>query len=73
MTAWGCPTEKLAEVRALLSKAPAESSQKTGYGISNVNERIQLSFGKSFGLRFESSPGGGTTVEIMHPLIRGKE
>ncbi|MGO9411553.1 MAG: sensor histidine kinase [Spirochaetia bacterium] len=69
----GMSDEKLTEVRTLLSKAPAESSQKTGYGISNVNERIQLSFGKSFGLRFESSPGGGTTVEIMHPLIRGKE
>jgi two-component system sensor histidine kinase YesM len=65
----GMSGDKLASVRALLSEAPAESSQKNGYGISNVNERIQLSFGKSYGLRFESEPGRGTTVEVLHPLI----
>jgi len=69
----GMSREKLAAVRALITKAPAESSQKNGYGISNVNERIQLSFGKDFGLRFESAPGQGTTVEIVHPLIPGEE
>jgi len=69
----GMSQEKLDNVRTLLTKAPAESSQKTGYGISNVNERIQLSFGKSFGLRFESELGEGTTVEILHPLIPGEE
>ena len=68
----GMSEEKLAAVRALLTKAPEESSQKNGYGISNVNERIQLSFGKDFGLRFESAPGEGTTVEILHPLIQGE-
>jgi two-component system sensor histidine kinase YesM len=65
----GMPLEKLEAVRALLKQAPAESSQRTGYGISNVNERIQLSFGKAYGLRFESAPGKGTTVEILHPLM----
>jgi len=69
----GMTAEKLDAVRALLKQAPAESSQKTGYGISNVNERIQLSFGRNFGLRFESTPGRGTTVEILHPLIAGEE
>jgi two-component system sensor histidine kinase YesM len=69
----GMSSEKLTEVRALLSKPPLESSQKTGYGISNVNERIQLSFGRDYGLRFESAPGQGTTVEILYPLIGGGE
>jgi two-component system, sensor histidine kinase YesM len=69
----GMSSEKLEAVRALLTQAPAESSHKTGYGISNVNERIQLSFGKDYGLRFQSAPGVGTTVEILHPLIPGEE
>ncbi|HVP20115.1 MAG TPA: sensor histidine kinase [Spirochaetia bacterium] len=69
----GMSSDKLAAVRALLTAAPAESTQKNGYGISNVNERIQLSFGKDYGLRFESAPGRGTTVEILHPLIAGEE
>ena len=78
----GAPDTRLADavqkgdraaVRALLKQAPVESSRKTGYGISNVNERIQLSFGKDYGLRFESAPGKGTVVEILHPLIAGEE
>ncbi len=69
----GMSEEKLDAVRALLKQAPMESSHKAGYGISNVNERIQLSFGRDFGLRFESAPGQGTTVEILHPLIAGEE
>ena len=69
----GMSAEKLAAIRALVTTAPLDSSVKSGYGISNVNERIQLSFGKAYGLRFESAPGQGTTVEILHPLIAGEE
>jgi two-component system sensor histidine kinase YesM len=67
----GMSAVKLEYVRALLLTPP--SSEKDGYGISNVNERIQLSFGRKFGLRFESSPGSGTTVEILHPLVEDEE
>jgi two-component system sensor histidine kinase YesM len=65
----GMSREKLADVRSQLMNARGESSQRGGYGISNVNERIQLSFGTRYGLRFESAPGRGTTVEILHPLV----
>ena len=64
----GMSEEKLAAVRASL-QAPAAGSGRNGYGLSNVHERIQLSFGPGYGLRFESSPGAGTTVELLHPLI----
>jgi two-component system sensor histidine kinase YesM len=62
-----------ADVRAQLIKPLGESSQKGGYGVSNVNERIQLSFGTRYGLRFESAPGQGTTVEMLHPLVAAEE
>ena len=68
----GMSADKLASIRALCAAAPVDSTAKNGYGISNVNERIQLSFGKKYGLRFESAPGRGTTVEILHPLIAGE-
>jgi two-component system sensor histidine kinase YesM len=38
------------------------------YGIKNINERIQLLFGKEFGLQFQSSIGNGTIVTISLPL-----
>jgi len=69
----GMSAETLASVRALLASLPAEKGQKLGYGISNVNERIQLSFGKKYGLSFDSSPDLGTTVEILHPLVTTEE
>ena len=69
----GMSAETLASVRALLAYLPAEKGQKLGYGISNVNERIQLSFGKKYGLSFDSSPDLGTTVEILHPLVTTEE
>ena len=68
----GMSPEKLEEVRALLRAAHPHPQDLSGYGIHNVHERIQLSFGSRFGLRFESSPGGGTTVEVLHPFVAGE-
>jgi two-component system sensor histidine kinase YesM len=65
-----CPA-KLQEVRELLKTSPPPGSGLAGYGIHNVQERIQLSFGARYGLRFESSQAG-TTVEVLHPLIAGE-
>jgi two-component system sensor histidine kinase YesM len=39
-----------------------------GYGVSNINERIQLAFGTEYGLSFESTLGAGTTVTIRLPI-----
>lgn len=39
----------------------------SGYGLKNIDERIKLTFGKNYGLRFTSRPGEGTTVMITMP------
>jgi len=65
----GMSPEKLAQVRAALTTAYPHGNGSSGYGIHNVHERIQLSFGSRFGLRFESAPGRGTLVEVLHPLV----
>lgn len=38
-----------------------------GYGIRNINHRIQLCYGQEYGLTYHSSPGNGTLVEIRIP------
>lgn len=38
-----------------------------GVGVVNVDERIKLYFGESYGLSFESEPDEGTTVTIRIP------
>jgi two-component system, sensor histidine kinase YesM len=65
----GMTAAKLGEVRALLAAAHPHGEGLEGYGVHNVHERIQLSFGTRYGLTFESAPERGTTVEILQPLV----
>ncbi len=69
----GMSPEKLAEVRALLSASRPRGEGPSGYGVHNVHERIQLSFGSRYGLRFESILDRGTTVEVLHPLVMAEQ
>ena len=41
----------------------------SGYGVKNVNERIQLFYGERFGLSYESTQPGGTTVTVRIPAV----
>lgn len=43
--------------------------QTKGYGLKNVNDRIQLYFGDSFGLNIQSKEGIGTSITIRIPAI----
>lgn len=44
------------------------SSNKTGFGIRNVNERIKLLFGDEYGITVSSQLGSGTTIVVRQPL-----
>jgi len=43
------------------------TDNRSGYGIHNVHERIQLHFGSEYGIRYSLPPGGGTLVTIELP------
>jgi two-component system sensor histidine kinase YesM len=58
----GMSTEALA---AILTKAV--SKRTGGFGIRNIEERIQLNYGPLYGLSFDSTLGEGTTVHIRIP------
>ncbi|MDO4291924.1 MAG: histidine kinase [Eubacteriales bacterium] len=42
----------------------------SGYGVKNVNERLWLYFGPSYGLSYQSSRPGGTLVTVRIPAVR---
>lgn len=46
------------------------SMQSKGYGVRNVNERIQLQYGTAYGLQVKSKSGRGTAVFIHLPYIK---
>ncbi len=35
-----------------------------GYGLKNVNDRLELAYGEGYGLSVDSKPNGGTTVRL---------
>jgi two-component system sensor histidine kinase YesM len=53
---------------ALLTEESTKIRSKgSGIGLKNVNERIQLYFGKEYGLKIYSEPDEGTTARIHLP------
>lgn len=40
-----------------------------GIGLRNVHQRIQLKYGKEYGIKIESEKGRGTTVRIRFPAV----
>lgn len=47
-----------------------DGQDRTGIGIKNVNDRLQIYFGKRYGLRIVSELDVGTRVEIRMPKIK---
>lgn len=52
------------QLEALRSGSKTVNPSGSGYGIRNVQERIKLYYGESYGLQFFSSPGDGMIVEV---------
>ena len=50
-----------------------DSSDRTGIGVKNVDERLKIYFGNAYGITIESEPDEGTTVYIRMPKILENE
>lgn len=57
------------EVLPLILKENNLQTKGSGYGLKNINQRIKVLYGESYGLSFTSNYGFGTTVEITLPVI----
>lgn len=51
----------------LAEKKIAEGSSGTNIAVYNTHRRLQLMYGVEYGLRYSSTPGAGTEVEIRIP------
>lgn len=61
------------QVMEHINKGDYSHFSRSGVGVRNVAERIQLSFGQEFGLRFEKRKSGGTIAFIRVPVIKDLE
>ena len=65
----GMSRERLAEIRACLTEGDIMCNETAGYGLYNVNTRLQLYYNPTRGLTIESGPQG-TTVSFTVPARR---
>ena len=52
---------------------PAINTKGSGIGVRNVHQRIQLTFGRQYGLTIQSEPDEGTLVRIHLPALDEEE
>jgi two-component system sensor histidine kinase YesM len=60
----GMPPEKVLHILS-----SSDSDETTGYGVKNTNDRIKLFYGNEYGLKYSSTIGYGTCVEIRIPAL----
>ena len=63
---YGISEEKISSIMS----GETKSKNSSGVGIKNVNERIKIYYGDSYGVTIESEPDEGTDVYIRIPLIK---
>lgn len=59
----GMEPERIAYINQNIS----DTDRDVGYGITNINKRIELTYGEQYGLRFRQNEGEGLCVEIRLP------
>ena len=62
----GMTSEELEELRREIQR-PCKETEK-GFGLANVNERIRMYFGETYGMKIISEKDCGTEVEVIIPL-----
>ncbi|MGM9659949.1 MAG: sensor histidine kinase [Faecousia sp.] len=60
----GIPQQRLEQLRSAM-----ESDERVGFGLSAVNQRLQLQFGREYGLTVTSVEGVGTMVTARIPYM----
>ena len=60
----GMTPQQIDEMNTLMS----DYDESFGYGVRNVNKRIELLFGEEYGLHYGRNRHGGVTVEVRLPL-----
>lgn len=64
----GMPAEQYEEMKQKLASCESAGKIKKGHiGVINVHRRLQLYFGKEYGLTMDSIEGNGTTVTVHMP------
>ncbi len=66
----GMKPERLEAVREIIHNKTPEKDSQSGFGLSNVEERIWLNYGPEYGLQINSEYGEWTEVRVAIPAVK---
>ncbi len=66
----GMDPERLAYVQRLISGELKDEDAPSGFGLFNVNQRLQLNYGPEYGLILASEEGEWTEVNVIIPAVK---
>ena len=66
----GMKPERLEKVRQIIRSKTPEKDSPSGFGLSNVQERIWLNYGAEYGLQIDSKYGEWTEVRVTIPAVK---
>jgi len=66
----GMDPERLAYVQRLISGELKDENAPSGFGLFNVNQRLQLNYGPEYGLILASEEGEWTEVNAIIPAVK---
>lgn len=66
----GMTEERLCEVRQLIQGERLRDQEHSGFGLFNINQRIQLYYGPEYGLVIESIYQEGTQMKVIIPCVK---
>ena len=66
----GMTKERLCEVRQLIQGERPRDQEHSGFGLFNINQRIQLYYGPEYGLAVESTYQEGTQIQAVIPCVK---
>ncbi len=69
----GCGMDEAALTKLKNSIATHDESRSRSIGLYNINQRIKLNYGISYGVEVMSEPDQGTTVRVIMPLNKNKD
>lgn len=66
----GMAPDRLAYVQALIRGEQRDEESPSGFGLFNVNQRLQLNYGAAYGLEIDSVYGEGTAATAVIPAVK---
>lgn len=66
----GMTEDEVRRLKGIISGAIQDGRDDGGFGLFNVNQRLELNYGEEYGLNIESTYNVGTSIAVRIPIVK---